>query len=162
MFETVLPLFDFAFGYCRRLADDIREDEMSLHPAPGVHPPLWILGHLAVTLDYGMKPLGLPMLCPKRWHVQFGPGSNDSVRLEDPPTKGELLQAINAGHAALRAGSITADPVAMNQPHGLAVLANSPIRTVGDLIAHLMTTHFATHLGQLSVWRRVTGRPPLF
>lgn len=162
MFETMLPLFDFALGYCRRLAADIREDEMSLQPVAGVHTPVWILGHLATTLDYGLKPLGQPMLCSKRWHVQFGPGSSDTAKLEAPPTKEELLQAIAAGHAALLAASITADPVAMNQPHGLAVLANSPIQTVGDLIAHLMTTHFATHLGQLSVWRRVTGRPPLF
>jgi hypothetical protein len=161
MFETVLPLFDFALSYCRRLTEDIRGDEMSLHPA-GVHAPVWILGHIAIALDYGMKPLGQPMLCPKRWHIQFGPGSDDTAKLDDPPAKSELLQAIVAGHAALRAASAAADAAAMQQPHGLGLLANSPIRTTGDLIAHLMRTHFATHLGQLSFWRRVTGRPALF
>jgi hypothetical protein len=38
---------------------------------------------------------------------------------------------------------------------------DSPVQTQGDILSHLMTTHFATHVGQLSVWRRAHGKPPL-
>ena len=34
--------------------------------------------------------------------------------------------------------------------------------TVGDLLAHLLTTHSAYHLGQLSTWRRAAGLPEVF
>jgi hypothetical protein len=33
--------------------------------------------------------------------------------------------------------------------------------TVGHLVGHLLTTHFATHLGQLSAWRRLAGFAPV-
>jgi len=33
--------------------------------------------------------------------------------------------------------------------------------TRGDLLAHILTTHEATHLGQLSAWRRQLGFPPV-
>ena len=40
----------------------------------------------------------------------------------------------------------------------LAFLRES-LTTVGELVAHLMTTHPAFHLGQLSTWRRANGLP---
>jgi hypothetical protein len=30
---------------------------------------------------------------------------------------------------------------------------------MADFVAHLMTTHAASHLGQLSAWRRLRGLP---
>jgi hypothetical protein len=34
--------------------------------------------------------------------------------------------------------------------------------TAGDLLAHLLTSHEATHVGHLSACRRGRGMPPLF
>jgi hypothetical protein len=46
--------------------------------------------------------------------------------------------------------------------HEVGLLSNTPLRTKGDLIAHILATHFAVHLGQLSTLRRLAGRPLLF
>jgi hypothetical protein len=48
----------------------------------------------------------------------------------------------------------------MSEPHTLELrFLKGPLPTVGDLLAHLMTTHEAAHLGQLSAWRRLLGLP---
>ena len=44
----------------------------------------------------------------------------------------------------------------------LPLLYDTPIKSKGDLLNHILTTHFASHLGQLSSWRRLMGLPPLF
>jgi hypothetical protein len=56
----------------------------------------------------------------------------------------------------------TADPTAMAAPQSFKFFVNTPIKTVGDCVALLMTTHFSLHIGQLSLMRRITGKPPLF
>ena len=34
--------------------------------------------------------------------------------------------------------------------------------TIRDAVAFLLTGHLGVHLGQLSMWRRLLGLPPLF
>jgi len=50
----------------------------------------------------------------------------------------------------------------MTLVHEVDLLKATPLKTRGDLVGHILTTHFATHLGQLSSLRRHFGRPPLF
>lgn len=162
MLDNELAIFAFNLQYCQNLAREIPDEKLSDPIAPGMNPPRWILGHLAIATDFAAGCLGLPKACPVEWHREFGPGSTPD---ESPPTrllKSDLLNAITAGHDRVAAAAPLADPAAMAKPHGAAILKDTPINTVGELLAHLMTSHFATHLGQLSVWRRAKGLPPLF
>jgi uncharacterized damage-inducible protein DinB len=105
--------------------------------------------------------LGLSAACPKAWHVDFAPGSTP-LQMHDPaPTKEELMAAIRAGHQRVTeaAQKVTAEQLA--GPHPVKLLAGTPIETMGDFISHLMNTHEGLHLGQLSMWRRMTGRKPM-
>ncbi len=54
------------------------------------------------------------------------------------------------------------DTVPLRETHSVPLLAKTPLKTRGDLAAHILSTHFAFHLGQLSTLRRMLGRPPLF
>jgi len=49
----------------------------------------------------------------------------------------------------------------MDQPHSVQILKETPIRTNGDLLAHLMSTHQSFHLAQLSACRRKAGKGPI-
>ena len=69
---------------------------------------------------------------------------------------------LEAGHQNLLEAVKNPDPAKMDEPHNVDLFKDAPIDTVGDLVAHLMTTHLATHLGQLSAWRRLQGKPALF
>jgi hypothetical protein len=56
----------------------------------------------------------------------------------------------------------SADDEALNQPHGVELLNDTVLNTVGDVVAHLMTTHLAFHAAQLSAWRQGSGHKHLF
>jgi hypothetical protein len=87
----------------------------------------------------------------------FGPGS---VPVEDRsayPTKAELVDTMRKTHARaieLLEAATVEELAAPNQ----TPFFPQQFPTVGDLATHLVTTHAAMHLGQLSAWRRCVGK----
>lgn len=162
MFETETRLYAFSLAYAQKQVAEIDEAKFNHQPFPGANTPLWILGHLAVCTDYGASVFGQHFNCPKDWHRNFGMKSSPSSVSPPHPTKDALLQALAAGHERLTQLALNADPAILAAPHAVDVLKNTPIKTVGDTLAHLMTTHEMMHLGQLSAWRRAMGHAPLF
>lgn len=160
MFEREAVLARFVGAYYRRLTADLPEDRLGAVAVPGLKPPVWILGHLAIANDLALRMLGLPTTCPESWTAAYRPGSDPAAPTGVVPSKQELIGTFLASHEAILEGLPKADPAAMSDPHGLpmAILAEfTP--TKGDLLAHLLTTHPSVHLGQLSTWRRVMGLP---
>jgi hypothetical protein len=158
MLERECLLYAWVMDYARKLADGIDEDRMDAQPAPGLNTPRWIFGHLAVAADFGLKWLDQPRLCPKAWYGAYGPGSKPDAAPSPLPTKKELFAVMEAQFASITSAVKSASPEALTQPHTFApVLQAFP--TVGDFLAHLMTTHPMLHLGQLSAWRRLQGLP---
>lgn len=163
MSQTLLTLYDFNLAYCERLAGDITSEQMTAQPSPGVNPPAWLLGHLAICTDFGLQLLGKPNRLPAEWHQEFGPGSKPLSETHPYPEKDELLIALREGHAAVAAALAEADVSVLAEPNPLPFeFLQQTLPTKGDLLAHLMATHEASHLGHLSNWRRQMGLPPLF
>lgn len=163
MMESVLNLYAFNLGYCERLIAEFDSGTIYERPSPSLHAPGWILGHLAIATDWAGRIVGLERTCPASWHRMFGPGTTGEIDAADAPTKEELLAVLRSGHE--RVAAVVArglDPAQLAQAHNAKSLAGTPVRTVGDLLVHLLTTHEATHLGQLSMCRRAAGRPALF
>lgn len=161
MLEQQCRLYKFNLFVLENMVADIQESEMAHQPAPDTNPPLWILGHLAVATDYASRALGVPTACPKQWHVDFGPGSTPLKMHGPAPTKAELLEAIRSGHQRVTAAAAQANAEQLAVPHSVKILQGTPLETVGDFVTHVMNTHEAMHIGQLSMWRRMTGRKPL-
>jgi uncharacterized damage-inducible protein DinB len=162
MFERELRLNGLMNGYLARLLADFDDGQLNIPIADGGNSPAWILAHLAVANDYALRMLGEPRLAPAEWHKRFGPGRSPK---EDPhplPSKSELAEKLKTGHQALLAAVPQADPERMNAPQTVEFFKGTPVETIGDVVAHLLTTHLAMHLGQLSAWRRAQGRPALF
>lgn len=162
MLEQAVTVYEFMLGMCRTLAADIDDDHLLTPPFAGANPPLWILGHLAVVTDYAGKMLGAERQCPREWHVMFGPGSKPGNMQEPLPTKDELLSAIAKGHARVVSALEKATPETLAQPQPYDLLKPTNMKTVGDVLVHMMTSHEGFHLAQLSACRRKLGRPPLF
>ncbi len=162
MFETELKLYELMRQWCHRMAADIDPAQLAHQPAPGIKPPIWVLGHLAVSTDYAARILGLARDCPRPWHVHFGRGSQTVPPDDVRPAKDELLAALDGGHRRVAAAIATADAGALGQPHQVELFQGTPLATLGDLVGHLLTTHEAFHLGQLSTWRRQMGYLPMF
>lgn len=162
MFERELALFRFMHDYLQRLTEDLLPEDL-LHVLPGAtNPPAYVLGHLAVCNDMTLRILQQPMLCPEGWVRSFGPGSNPEKMTIGYPSREELLGVLHRQFEAIVAALPGADAAGLDRPHSAGVLRGTAIETVGDLLAHLLTTHFALHVGQLSLMRRQRGRSPLF
>lgn len=157
MMERECVLQAFVLDYAKKLLADIPEGDMGIQPAPGLNTPLWIAGHLAMAADFGSKLLGAPTSCPTAWYKTFGPGS-DPVKIADPPSKAEALRVLEASMTGLSAAAKSASAEKLAGPHGFGPMEKAT-PTLGDFVAHLMTTHACSHLGQLSAWRRLRGLP---
>lgn len=164
MNNPLLTIYAFNLRVCESLMSDISQDEMLQQPSSGVNPPAWLLGHLALGTDYALKMMDQPMRLPNEWHEQFGPGSKPEALGDKTPKQEELLIALKDGHAAVAAAlpEVAAERLAEPNPLTDLPFLVETLPTVGDLLAHLLTTHEAAHLGHLSNWRRQMGRPPLF
>jgi hypothetical protein len=160
MFERECTLYAFTHYYCHKLTDDLDDAQIATQSAAGINHPAWILGHLAIAIDYALQCVGERGICPPEWHKLFGPGSKPSTDRAAYPSKAEMLTVIDAGHARVSELARSADPERMAKRHTVPFeFLQQNLPTVGDLLAHLMTTHVAVHLGQLSAWRRLMGLP---
>lgn len=167
MFTECVSCFRFCNKLLRTQLGDVSDADAI--PSEGHKAPRWIVGHLAVGNWYACRFLGLADAhpIPDEWAAAFSPGtpSEPPYGLDDGaafPGLDDLMaylaateQPIVDAAAALPAGSL-------GEPHGVELLDGTGIDTQADLVAHLMTSHYAFHLGQLSIWRRANGVTPLF
>jgi DinB superfamily len=162
MFDREVRLNGLLFRLLQKLLLDIDDSLLSRPLADNGNPPAFTLGHLAIVNDYALKSFGEPRLAPAEWHKRFRPGASPKDDPSPLPSKAELLQLLETGGQKIREAATKADPERMNQPHNSDFFKDTPVKTVADTVAHLMTSHFAFHIGQISAWRRLQGKPPLF
>ena len=152
-------------AYGERLAAAIPDDRFAEVPLPGMNPPAWLLGHVAVVGNFALSRLAAagadaePVELPG-WRGNFGIGSAPLVYADGfvPPTAAELRAAVRETHARVLAAAAAVPPDRLTEPTDPDRLADR-FPTAGDLLTHLLTTHDAVHWGQLSAWRRAAGLP---
>lgn len=128
----------------------------ALEPHAGTKTAGWLVGHLAVTGDFGRRLSGIATLCPKDWRAKFNPGTQPSRKAGDYPRMGELSDALMAVYSGLAADFPRVDVQLLAAENPFAP-ARGAMPTSGDFVAYLMTGHFGHHLGQLLVWRAAAG-----
>lgn len=161
MFESAIAINEFQVGGFQKIVADLPDDSLF---APGLghgHPPAWIMGHLAVSGESGQRLLG-GQVTHRDWLPLFGPGSSDKITASDQWTKPVLAAAVTEAYATLRTLASNADPQTMSRPNSVSFFQGTPIRTIGDCVTLLLTSHFGLHLSQLSSCRRAAGFAPLF
>lgn len=160
----VLVLLRFNHAMLLRVLDGVPEEVLDRPMAQDCNTPRWVLAHMAVSLDLVLLSIGVPTLLPRQWLAQFGPGSSGNFGPITPPSRADLLAAIDRGvnaiTTALTATSAPTDLAArFARPHKAKLLMGTGIDTIGQTITHLCTTHFALHIGQLTLVRRGHGLP---
>lgn len=162
MFEMEITLNEFNRAYLESLLTSLSDEQLDEQPAPGLHSARWILAHLAVVVDYGFKQLEMPFECPRAWHAAYGPGTEPGTAARVQPSREELMSVINNGYSLLCDSVKNASESHLNAAHEVELLKHTVLKTKGQLTAHILSSHFATHLGQLSTLRRLMGFGPLF
>lgn len=155
--ETILAAFRFTLEYAEKLAAELSDDELALQPHPGMNHAAWVLGHVALGSDLVAALLGQSLVTDANWMTTFGPGSTPTPDRSAYPAKEQLLTTMRTTHARAIDLLSRATPEQLNQPNQTPFFP-AQFPTVGALITHLLTTHAALHLGQLSAWRRALGK----
>lgn len=164
MLESCVVPYRFANYYLAEQLKTIDLDQARHVPFDGVKPPLWLVGHMAAGMFYIGAMLGKPICSDfdPDWLAYFGPGSDAANVPNEAPSIATLYDVILGCEQAVVDEVTAADESNYEDPHGLELLNSTPLKTKADLIAHLMTTHYAAHLGELAIWRRAVQLPPLF
>ena len=101
MFQQPITLNEFNRGYLNGLLADMPPERIDDQLADGLHSVRWILAHLAIVSDYGLKQLDVPFVCPMTWHVAYGPSSQAGTSDRIQPTLDELIATIEHGYSTL-------------------------------------------------------------
>jgi DinB superfamily len=171
MLDHALHIYGFTLGLAGKLVDDVADDQMCAQPVPGrvMNHGAFLLGHLAWTSDQGialLRPISPAAAAVSEaawndagWKELFAMGAKPLTDRSRYPSKAELLSALADGHSRFASvvGQLTPEDLAMPTPERM----RTRFPTIGVLLTGLMTSHEASHLGQLSAWRRALGWPSL-
>jgi hypothetical protein len=149
----------FLMAMAERHTADLDDSHRALEPAPGVKTAGWLIGHLAVTGDFGRRLCSREPLCPREWRAAFNPGTRPPAAASDYPAMASLRDALCAVYRDLIDAAPTVDPavLAVQNPYAPA---QGGFPTAGEFVGYLLTGHFAYHLGQLMLWRVASGVAP--
>jgi len=160
MIAEILRSFGLTLDYLNRLVADIPDEAITKQPSGAVNHPAWILGHLTFSCQAIGGEIGLPAWLPDDWKDRFGTGSTPNKTRSDYPSKQELLAALADGRRRLETRLHGMSESEMERPlPDESHQAMFP--TVGHAVLHILTSHAAVHVGQVSVWRRLAGFTPL-
>jgi len=149
-----------SLGYAQQVLGDIECSQMAERPL-GLNPPGWLLMHLATAADYTSKMLGGSGVCPDDWNERADTKRPVSDKRADYPTKEELVNYFLKSYQQGVELFDQATPEQLAAPQKLGFF-ESELPTVADMAGFLLVAHLNIHLGQLSAWRRASGKGPLF
>jgi len=160
--EQEVKVYQFMLGYGEMVLADIAEEDCTKLICEGGVSPAWIIGHLGFVANRILALCGgEPKIDFDAWQPLFGGGTKPTEAAEGYPSWDELKDTWRQGHADLAAIAPTVSAEQLSQPNPNDRMKEA-LPTIEDFLSFVLTGHDAMHLGQLSTWRRVQGRPPLF
>src|SRR5262245_31981952 len=158
--EPVLHSFGYCLDFLAEQVADVSEDDMVAQPDRITNHPAWVIGHLAFACQLLGSVIGLDSWLPSGWGRRFGLGSS---AVPDPgafESKEQLLVTLRDSQSRLADAVRKLNDTELDQP-----FPDESYRDVFPTVRHALTQvlvgHTANHIGQLSVWRRAMGLPPL-
>jgi hypothetical protein len=160
MIDEILGSFTKTLEFLQRLVADVPDQRLTHQPVGVVNHPAWIIGHLAYSFQLIGIEMGLKPWLPEYWDQKFGTGSMPGDTRDDYPSKADLLDRLSDGQRRVgdRLKSLGENDLAKPLPD---VRLRPVFPTLGHAVLHVLTSHAAVHVGQLSVWRRAIGLEPL-
>ena len=160
MIAAILNSYTLSLTYLRELVAEVPDDMFTAQLAGAVNHPAWVMGHLIYSAQAIGGEIGLTQWLPSEWAAQFATGSIPVSDRTMYPSKDSLLGWLTDAEQRIRNRIITIGDDGMLEPLP-DVRHRESFPTIGHAVLHILTTHAALHIGQLTVWRRVLGYGPL-
>ena len=146
--------------YAKQILADVEDSRMAERPMD-LNPPAWLLMHLATAADYAAMLLGGSGVCPADWNERADTKKPVSSNRSDYPSHDDLVNHFESAYKNAADLLAKATPEQLSAPQKLGFFEKE-LPTVAEMAGFLLVAHLAIHLGQLSAWRRATGKAPLF
>lgn len=158
--KPVLHSFAYCLDYLREQVADVAAPDMVVQPNGIKNHPAWVIGHLTFVCQMLGGTIGLSPWLENDWAKRFDTGSVPVADASLYETKNSALAML--GDAQVR---ITQAVDHLDDAHLDAPFPDESYVLVFPTIRHALTQvlvgHTANHIGQLSVWRRAMGLPPM-
>ncbi len=160
MIPELVSCFERTVTFLHESVADLSDEDIVLQP-PGVpNHAAWTLGHVIHSCQAMAGELGVHPWLPGDWESRFGYGSLPAAVASQYPGKAALLAGLDEAGRRLRTALRELDQAALAEP-----LPDEQVReilpTKGHALLQIVAAHTAYHAGQLAVWRRAIGRPPV-
>lgn len=162
MYDYALAQYAWQLEILNEAMAMVADADLACQPIERGNHPAWIVGHLAVSSNNVLKLAGQPSLVSEEWSPLFGRGSQPTSDRGAYPSKDVLLESLSRVHTAVTALVPNLPREVLDRPNPVNLPQLRSLPTVGNIVMHLLTTHEAFHLGQLSAWRRAMGHAPMF
>lgn len=151
--ETERTLYKMFLKMFATACEEIPAADFQTLPSGGGNSPNWIMGHLLVVNCFGLSMLGQSSDQLAELMPIYGPGStpteDDSTLLSREELLKHFTETSQQFLGAIEGATVEQLDAAQQTP-----FFQDTLPTNRELLAHLLTTHFALHFGQLSAWRR--------
>lgn len=104
--------------------------------------------------------LGVDAWLPDTWASVFGTDSMPTSLKSDYLCEADLLAVLAAAEGRLRQALLATDESVLGQALP-DVQVREILPTLGHAFLQVLAAHTAFHAGQLAVWRRAIGAPPI-
>ncbi len=160
MIDEIVRSTSLSINDLRRLLEDVPEEMMTRQIDEVINHPAWVIGHLIHSCEAIGGEIGISPWLPNEWQQKFGTGSTPSEVRQQYPAKGDLLNSFADAQRRVVARLNEIGEQGLSAP-----LPDTRYRetfpTLGHAVLHILAAHTALHVGQVTVWRRAIGLPPL-
>ena len=158
--KPVLHSFAYALEFLREQVADVAEADMVAQPNGIMNHPAWVIGHLTHSCELLGGVIGVPPWLPDDWAQRFGTGSVPFADSNAYESKERTLAILRDAQSRIARGVEALDDAHLDEPFpDEAYLEVFP--TVRHALTQVLVGHTANHVGQLTVWRRAMGLPPM-
>lgn len=138
----------------REFISEIPVEQMFTATPPLANHAAWQVGHIAVTLNFGLKVLGQELVVEKSWGVMYGNGSTPSNDPTNQPSAAQLIGTMNLVQKKLVDSFLHADESVLQAENTIERLRERYPHN-GDFVVFLLTAHAGMHFGQIATLRKL-------
>jgi len=158
--KPVLHSFAYCLDFLREQVADVAAADMVAQPNGVMNHPAWVIGHLTQICQNLGGVIGAPPWLPDDWAKRFGTGTLPVADASVYETKDNALAMLRDAQSRITQAVEQLNESRLDEP-----FPDESFRDVFPSIRHFLTQvlvgHSAYHIGQVGVWRRAMGLPPI-
>ena len=158
--NPVLHSFAYCLDFLREQIADIDGPKMVAQPNGVINHPAWVIGHITAATHLLASTIGVPKWLSKDFINRYRTGSVPVADASVYENKNDLLMTLREVQTRItqRIEEMTDDELDQLFP---VESYRHVFPTIRHALTQILIGHTAYHIGQVGVWRKGMGMPPM-